>query len=134
MDALRGRRLSLDDIENDILRRELDEPRIHFAIVCASRSCPVLRDESYRASDLDRQLEEAATRFVRDPLRNRFDAATRTFHASSIFKWFRRDFERRAGSVASFLARYADEAAAAALRAGGARIEHLDYDWSLNKR
>jgi hypothetical protein len=134
MDTLRGRKLSLDDIEHQILRRELDEPRIHFAIVCASRSCPVLRDEAYRAQYLDAQLEDAARRFVRDPSRNRFDAATRTFHASSIFKWFRGDFERRAGSLASFLARYADDAAAAALRTGGVRIEFLDYDWSLNER
>jgi hypothetical protein len=134
MEALRGRKLSLDDVEHQILRRELDEPRIHFAIVCASRSCPALRDEAYRARDLDVQLEDAARRFVRDPSRNGFDAATRTFHASSIFKWFRGDFERLAGSLASFLARYADETAAAALRAGGIRIEFLDYDWSLNER
>jgi Protein of unknown function, DUF547 len=132
MEALRGRKLSLDDVEHDILRRELDEPRIHFAIVCASRSCPVLRDESYRARDLDAQLQEAAERFVRDPRRNRYDAATGTFHASAIFKWFREDFERRAGSVASFLASYANEEAAAALRSGSVRIDYLDYDWSLN--
>ena len=134
MDTVRGRQLSLDDIEHQILRRELDEPRIHFAIVCASRSCPVLRDEAYRAQDLDAQLDDAARRFVRDRSRNWFDAATNTFHASSIFKWFRGDFERRAGSLASFLARYADDAAAAALRTGGVRIEFLDYDWSLNEK
>lgn len=134
MEALLGRMVSLDTIEHDILRGEFDEPRIHFAIVCASQSCPVLRDEAYRARGLDSQLEDAARRFVRDPRRNRFDAATRTFHASSIFKWFREDFERRTGSLASFLARYADESAAAVLRSDGARIDHLDYDWSLNER
>jgi hypothetical protein len=132
-EALRGRKLSLDAIEHDILRRELGEPRIHFAIVCASRSCPVLREEAYRASNLDSQLDDAARRFVRDPRRNRFDAATRTFHASSIFKWFHEDFERSAGSLSSFLARYADEPAAGALRAGDVRIDHLDDDWSLNE-
>ena len=136
MEALRGRTVSLDIIEHDILRRELGEPRIHFAIVCASRSCPVLRDEAYRAQDLGAQLDDAARRFVRDRSRNWFDAATNTFHASSIFKWFRGDFERRAGSLASFLARYAEDGAADALRAGGVRIEFLDHDhdWSLNER
>jgi hypothetical protein len=134
MEPLRRRKLALDTIEHDILRGEFHEPRIHFAIVCASQSCPVLRDEAYRASDLDSQLDGAARRFVRDPRRNRFDTATRTFHASSIFKWSHEDFERSAGSLSSFMARYADEPAADALRAGDARIDHLDYDWSLNER
>jgi hypothetical protein len=133
MKTLRGRKLSLDDVEHEILRREFDEPRIHFAIVCASRSCPALRHEAYRARDLESQLEDAAVRFVRDPHRNRFDAGARTFHASEIFKWFREDFERGGGSLAAFLSRYADRPAAAALRSGDARIEFLEYDWSLNE-
>ena len=65
---------------------------------------------------------------------NRFDAATRTLHLSSIFKWFREDFDKGAGSVPAFVARYADAATASAIRAGGVRIEFLDYDWSLNGR
>ena len=134
MEPLRRRKLALDTIEHDILRGEFHEPRIHFAIVCASRSCPILRDEAYRGSELESQLDDAARRFVGDPRRNRFNAATRTFHASSIFMWFHEDFERSAGSLSSFLARYADEPAAGALRAGDVRIDHLDYDWSLNER
>jgi hypothetical protein len=133
MKSLRGRKLSLDDVEHEILRREFDEPRIHFAIVCASLSCPVLRGEAYRARELDSQLDHAAREFVRDPRRNRFDAGAGIFHASAIFKWFREDFER-GGSLRSFLSSYTDRAAAAALRNGDARIEYLDYDWSLNAR
>jgi hypothetical protein len=82
--------------------------------------------------DLERQLDDAARAFVRDPSKNRFDASTRTLYLSSIFKWFRQDFERAAHTVPDFVARYADEPTADALRKQGVRIEFLDYDWSLN--
>ena len=129
-----GRKLSLDDIEHRILREEFNEPRIHFAIVCASRSCPVLRDEAYRGRGLDAQLDDAAREFLRDPARNRYDAASRTLYLSSIFKWFRGDFESAAGTLPAFVARYVDEPTAEALRHDGVRVEFLDYDWSLNER
>jgi hypothetical protein len=129
-----GRKLSLDDIEHRILRARFQEPRIHFAIVCASRSCPVLRDEAYRGGDLDAQLDGAARAFLRDPARNRYDPASRTLSLSSIFEWFRGDFESAAGTLPAFVARYADEGTAEALRRGGVKIEFLDYDWSLNER
>ncbi len=122
--------LSLDDIE-DILRKELGEPRIHFAIVCASKSCPQLRSEAYRADAVERQLEQAARDFVHDTSKNRYDATKRTFYASSIFKWFRPDFERAKGSLAAFMRQYAQPDVAAALKQGDIRIEFLDYDWSL---
>lgn len=129
-----GRMLSLNDIEHEILRKQFDEPRIHFAIVCASKSCPVLRTEAYRAKDLESQLDEAARTFIRDPSRNRFDPGSRVLRLSSIFKWFREDFERAAGTLPAFVARYHDESSAVALRTGGLRVEFLEYDWSLNKR
>jgi hypothetical protein len=129
-----GRKLSLDDIEHHMLRERFRDPRIHFAIVCASRSCPALRAEAYRGRDLDAQLDEAARAFLRDPARNRYDPARRTLFLSSIFKWFRGDFEAAAGSLPAFVARYADAPAAEALRRGDARIAFLPYDWSLNER
>lgn len=134
LDRVAGGKLSLDDIEHRILRERFQDPRIHFAIVCASRSCPVLRDEAYRGRDLDAQLDEAARSFLRDPARNRYDPASRTLSLSSIFKWFRGDFETAAGTLPAFVARYADEPIAEALRRGNVRIEFLDYDWSLNAR
>lgn len=134
MEKLRGRTLSLNDIEHEILRKELREPRIHFAIVCASKGCPALRPEAYRAGTLDRQLDDAARGFLRDETRNRFDGAARTLRLSSIFDWFRDDFAGAAGSVQAFVARYADEPTARAIGAGGVRVEFLDYDWSLNGR
>ena len=131
---LMDRMLSLDDIEHEILRKEFMEPRIHFAIVCASRSCPALRSEAYRAADLDRQLDDQARLFVRDPSKNRFDAAARVLHLSSIFTWFHEDFERAAGTLVGYVARYADEPTAAGIREPGVRVEFLEYDWSLNGR
>lgn len=129
-----GRKLSLDDIEHRILRERFQEPRIHFAIVCASRSCPVPRDEAYRGRNLDAQLDGAARAFLRDPARNRYDPASRTISLSSIFDWFRGDFEAAGGTLPAFVARYADVPAAEALRRGGVRVEFLAYDWSLNER
>lgn len=134
MRKLRGDTISLNDIEHEILREELRESRIHFAIVCASKSCPALRSEAYRAADLDRQLDDAARSFVRDATKNRFDASARTLWLSSIFDWFHEDFERASTSVPAYVARYADESTARAIGAGDVRVQHLDYDWSLNGR
>src|SRR4029434_9265868 len=89
MQGLKGETISLDDIENGTLRSAFREPRIHFALVCAARSCPPLRREAYRGADLDRQLDDQARIFLRDATKNRVDAATRTLYLSSIFKWFR---------------------------------------------
>jgi hypothetical protein len=126
--------LSLDEIENDILRKQLGEPRIHFAIVCASKSCPKLRSEAYRAEAVDAQLEQAARDFIQDSSKNRYDASKRTFYASSVFKWFREDFERAKGSLAAFIGQYARREPAAALKQGNVRIEFLEFNWSLNEK
>jgi hypothetical protein len=135
LQSLRDKVLSLNDIEHEILRKELGEPRIHFAIVCASKSCPALRSEAYRAKTLDEQLTLAARNFVSDPSKNRFDVGARTLRLSSIFDWFREDFERSAQTLPAFVARYAEPAQGRALSSGGeVRIEFLDYDWSLNGR
>ncbi len=134
MPGLGNGNLSLDEIENDILRKQLGEPRIHFAIVCASKSCPKLRSQAYRADALSLQLDQAARDFIQDSSKNRYDAARRTFYASSIFKWFRGDFERAKGSLAAFIGQYAQPDVATALKQDDVRIEFLDYDWSLNGR
>ena len=69
-----------------ILRKEYDEPRVHFAMVCASRGCPHLRSEAYRATHLEEQLDDQACRFVNDPSKNRYVSESRTLELSSIFK------------------------------------------------
>jgi len=132
MQRLLGKKVSLNHIENEILRKELRETRIHFAIVCASKSCPALRAEAYRGNALGRQLDAAARGFVRDGQKNRYDAAAKTLFLSAILEWFRKDFEQSAGSVLAFVARYADPQVAEAIRSGSVKVKQLDYDWSLN--
>lgn len=139
---LLGEQRSLDDIEHDLIRGapDYDEPRIHFAVNCASISCPALRDEAYTAESLSVQLDDQTRRFLRDRTRNRFDAPSRTLHLSSIFKWYGKDFERpqRSGnSLVDFLDGYAEELGLAAiervaLREGKLPISFLPYDWRLN--
>jgi hypothetical protein len=131
MPELAGGSISLDEIEHRTLRVEFDEPRIHFALVCAARSCPELRAEAYRGADLERQLEEQGRAFLRDPHKNRVDAARRTLALSPIFRWFREDFERDGRSLAEFVAPYLEPGTP---DVRGFRIEFLDYDWSLNDR
>lgn len=129
MPELKGGNISLNEIEHGTLRAEFREPRIHFALVCASRSCPPLRREAYRAADLDDQLDDQARTFLRDTSKNRFDAATNTLYLSRIFDWFRADFEAVADSLPAYVARYMDEPRA---NQPEVTVEFLEYDWSLN--
>ncbi len=130
--AVAGEEITLWDLEHERIR-PLGEARIHFALVCASASCPRLASEAYRPAQLERQLDAATRLFVNDPSRNRFDAAGRIAYLSAIFKWYAEDFEAEAPSVAAWVARYvADPEVARGLAAGGWEVRHLDYDWGLN--
>jgi hypothetical protein len=119
-----GVETSLDHIEHGILRKEFDEPRIHFAINCASVSCPPLSNEAFSARTLDAQLNQAAHTFINDPKRNIL--APEQIKISSIFSWFEEDFTK-AGSLIDFLNRYAKVKIKAS-----AKISYLEYDWRLN--
>ncbi len=142
--TLFGKQQHLDGIEHGLIRgaADYDDPRIHFAVNCASIGCPALRPEAYRGADLDAQLDDQTRRFLRDRTRNRFDAADGTLHLSRIFDWYAEDFERGlrgSQSVAAFVAGYPaelgiDANTAAKLAAGEFDIEFLDYDWALNRR
>ena len=122
--SLLGRKASLDTIEHDILRKRYREPRIHFAVNCASVGCPMLREEAYVAARLDQQLEEQAVRFLSDRSRNRYREGR--LEVSRIFDWFGEDFEPRE----AWLLRYAAQLGVPP----GTRpkVAFLDYDWSLN--
>jgi len=139
---LLGKPASLDGIEHDMIRAPgaFDEPRIHFAVNCASIGCPMLREEAYVAARLDQQLEDQTIRFLSDRSRNRYDAASRTLEVSKIFDWYGKDFSRGwkgYRSVEQFLARYADRLAddptqQELIRGQKAGLKFLDYDWRLN--
>jgi uncharacterized protein DUF547 len=139
---LLGEERSLDDIEHGMLRKPgvYDEPRIHFAVVCASVGCPMLRDEAFVAARLDDQLEDGMRRFLSDRSRNRYDTAHGRLEVSRIFDWYGRDFEhgwRGFSSVKATLARYASQLAdrpegRARVAAQEADVAFLEYDWALN--
>lgn len=127
-----GEKISLNMIENEILRKEFNEPRIHFALVCASIGCPVLRGEPYTAERLDDQFNDQIHQFLSNPEKFRYDNSRDTMHLSPIFKWFRKDFNW-AGGIPAFVRQYLPEKTADRI-SGKTKIEWLGYDWSLNER
>lgn len=128
-----GETINLYDLEKKLLIPDFREPRIHFAIVCASQSCPRLRPEAFTADRLNAQLEENARAFVNDQSKNRFDRAARTAHLSRIFEWFEPDFLSHGGSLLGYVRRYLDDPELVAdLATQPYRVEFLDYDWHLN--
>jgi hypothetical protein len=127
-----GGDLNLWGLEHKILI-PLGEPRVHFAIVCASWSCPKLRSGAYLPESLETQLEQAARDFINDSRRNRFDRDSRKAYLSMVFKWYREEFERAQGSLLRYLARYVDDPELAQLLGTqDFTIEYVPYDWSLN--
>lgn len=127
-----GEKLSLNQIEHQILRKEFREPRVHFALVCASRGCPVLRSEPYQGDKLDTQLNEQVRGFLDDTKKARYDEATNTLYLSRIFKWFRKDFEKTGGIITFVKTHWLNETKEKISEKTG--IEWLQYDWSLNER
>jgi hypothetical protein len=121
---LGGEKYNLDDIEHGIIRKNFNEPRIHFALVCASLSCPKLRREAYVGSKLDEQLDDQARDFLSDMKRNQISA--KKLKLSKIFQYYADDFTEH-GSLLEYINQYApvtiyDDAV----------VEYLEYDWNLN--
>jgi len=117
--------MSLDEVEHSILRKEFEEPRIHFAINCASVSCPPLLNEAFVAANLENQLTRVTTTFINDPSRNKI--SSQSAQLSSIFSWFKGDFTKK-GTLIEFLNRYSKVKISP-----NARISFLDYNWNLNE-
>lgn len=124
-----GKTITLDDIEHNILRPVFKDPRVHFAIVCASKSCPPLKSEPFRANGLDTQLDDAAKGFINNPENNRLEGTT--LYASRIFDWFAGDFDK---DIVGFFLKYAQGDLKTALGENRDKIKvrFLEYDWSLN--
>jgi hypothetical protein len=126
-----GKPYSLDAMEHEILRK-MGEPRIHFAIVCASVGCPPLRNEAYVAARIDQQLTDNAQVFFADPSKLQFDVNAGTLEVSPILSWFAADFGANAAEQLRIVAPYMPAAAQALAGGGRARVSYLDYDWGLN--
>jgi hypothetical protein len=130
--SLAGRDLTLDELEDDLLR-PLHDPRLHAALFLGARGGPALRPEAYVASAerLEAQLDDQAQRWVRDPAVLRFDRAAHQLWLSPIFRWYAVDFEA-VGGPAGFAHKYlADEPTRQALLAGGYELAHLAFDWTV---
>ena len=126
---IEGKTISLDDLEHGIIRARFKDPRVHFAVNCASKSCPPLMSEPYQGSTLDQQLTAATRAFLNNPGKNYLDG--KKLYVSKIFKWFKKDFN---DDVVGFFTRFADEALKRKLLANRdeIKVKYLDYDWSLN--
>ena len=146
---LMGNDSTLDQIEHEMLRKKgvYDEPRVHYAVNCASIGCPALREEAFTADKLDAQLEEQARRFLADRSRNRYNAQNESLEVSKIFDWFKEDWqsgykgigkdqspvtsrEQFFGKYAALLSDKPDEQKL--ISEGKVSIRFLDYDWNLN--
>ena len=127
-----GELLTLDEIENRL--RQFQDARIHFAIVCASKSCPPLTSKAYRAEGLSAALDRQGREFVNDPTKNRIDKAKGQITLSMIFNWNRKEFERDGGTLPKYVAKYvADPATASWIAASTREPEFLEYDWNPNQ-
>ena len=125
---IEGKSYNLNNIEHGILRPKFDDPRIHFAVNCASTSCPKLLNAAFTADKLSVQLDAAAKDFINDGIRNKIKSPQKA-ELSKIFTWFAGDFRKTAPSVTAFINRYAD-----VKLADNVDISYLDYDWALNKQ
>ena len=117
--------LDLNNIEHSKIRKQFSEPRIHMALVCASKSCPILLQEAYTADQLDAQLTRATKLFLHDNSKNQINA--KSSKLSLLFKWYSLDFKKM-GGVRNFINKYSDTKINSKTK-----LNYLDYDWSLNE-
>ncbi len=127
-----GKKLSLDTLEHKIIRKNYEEPRVHFALVCAALGCPELRNEAYTASQLEAQLENQARNFLNSEEKNRVEPEKKCLSLSSIFRWYRKDFEKDSESVAAFVVAYMAEPGTPKDVWKDYRLCYTKYDWALN--
>ena len=135
-----GKDYSLNNIENDILRKRFNEPRIHMALVCAAMSCPPLRRAPYLGADAGKQLDDQARRFVN--IDTVIDGEAKVVNVSPLFDWFKDDFMMAYGgddatkelAIITFLKRYIDEEHKSFIGGGKFKLGFHDYDWSLNEQ
>lgn len=127
--------MTLDHLEHQILRRDFNEPRIHFAINCASVGCPALLNEAFIPTKLESQLKRATSIFLLDRSRNYFDYKVKRIYVSKIFDWFRADFKKKYGSVKNFVLPFLlkDMDEFTEMRELKIKIRHTKYDWNLNE-
>lgn len=131
--TINNKKYSLNDIEHNILRK-MNEPRIHFAVVCASISCPELLNGAFEADKIETQLQEQTAKFLNDKTRNHFDIKNRKAHISEIFNWFGEDFGKSDENILRFISKFVPDSISKDIRSNVSNwsISFNDYDWGLN--
>lgn len=119
-----GESLSLNDIENNKIRKQFDEPRIHFAVNCAAQSCPPLWNQAWTADNLKSTLEKRAKSFINNSNYNQL--STNKAAISKIFEWYAKDFP---SDIISYINRYSNNQVSS-----GTKVTYKDYDWALNEQ
>ncbi len=126
-----GQMRTLDDIEKNTIRKEFGDPRIHFAIVCASASCPWLSRDAYTAANLDAMLDRETRRYMGQDRNVKLDKSRKELTVSEIFKWFREDFGKSERDVIRFIAKY--RADGPDFATDGWKLKYYPYNWTLNE-
>lgn len=122
---------SLNQIEHDVIRPQFQDPRVHFALVCAAIGCPLLRNQAYQPDRVQHQLEADAERFIANPQKVRYEPPF--LYCSKIFKWYEKDFLKNHPSIHAYIQKYLPQSLPQRLPAN-LTIRYLDYDWGLNQR
>ena len=125
-------KITLTTLENEKIRDAFGDPRIHFAINCASAGCPKLIPEAYKGEILNQQLEERTIAFINNKNKNYLDKEKHILYLSRIFKWYKGDFTKDHGSLENYITKYIDKDNADFLTKNTVKIEFLEYDWNLN--
>ena len=137
-----GKKVSLNTIEHDVIRKQFSEPRVHFALVCASLGCPKLRREAYVPERLEQQLEDGARHFINEARNLAVDSAGQRVTVSKIFDWYGGDFEKyvkarglskTASPILDYVLQYANDANQSAILAlKSPKVDYADYSWEIN--
>jgi len=141
-----GQKLTLNQIEHEILRKKFNEPRIHMALVCAAMACPPLRMEAFKGTQLNDQLEDQSRQFMNNPEKFKIDEAKGIVYLSSIFDWFGKDFIKTYGTddkytgkgkkqraVLNFAHAFLGTDDQKYLDSNQYKVKYLKYDWTLNE-
>jgi len=127
-----GKNISLDALEHEIIKQNYNEPRVHFALVCAAVGCPKLPNEPFVASTLNQQLDNRTKLFLSEKDKDYIDENQKTVYLSSIFDWFAQDFNKTHGSVLGFVKEYLPAEEAKKINSDYS-LKFSEYDWNLNE-
>ncbi|MFQ5601914.1 MAG: DUF547 domain-containing protein [bacterium] len=126
--------LTLDQIEKGVIFRKFKNPKLHFVLVCAARSCPNLPDRAYSSENVFDRIEEVARIFLNNPQKNRLDRENKIFYLSQIFNWYQKDFLSENRSILNFIRPYLEQEKQVFLAENPVTIKYLEYDWNLNSQ